>query len=565
MVKELRQKRVIEKAKRLLWQSRLFTVPKKDSDKERLILDLSNLNSFIHCQPFKMLTLREVKLLLPPNYWTVSIDLKDGYWHIPITPKKRPYLGFCYRGQDWQFRAMPFGLNIAPRAFTKVISHVIRELAQIGVWCLPYLDDLLIIASSKEECLQHTKLALKVLQKLGFIINEKKSRLTPQQAFLWLGIEWDLISHTAQVSSEKVQTLREGLTNIVQTGFCTKRTIQSLQGLANWVGQCDRTFRLILPTTRLILKLYPKSSPEEIIKIPMNLRIRLCRWRTDISLPQRLGSPGPNLTIMTDASKKGWGFEIGHSWFHGVFDDSMKHSINVLELLTVWYALLLISQPAIVIQILCDNITAIRVLQRGGSPFFHLSSLSELIWRRAAQFKWTLQISHIKGQYNVIADMLSRKDPISTEWALSQQDFQQILLLEPHLEVDLFATRFNHKLPTFLSPCPDDLAVGVDALVTSWEKWKYLYMFPPTPLISKVLAKITRTQFVSAILVTPDTPTRPWFMALQLQGTPSMPLQAQLSQIVVDKIVNLPHVKKLRVWKLSGALTKNGSQIAQKQ
>ena len=100
IMKELQQKRVIEKAKLLKWQSRLFTVPKKDTDKERLILDLSILNSFINRPSFKMLTLREVKLLLPQGYWTTSIDFRDGYWHVPISPGKRPYLGFSYRGQD---------------------------------------------------------------------------------------------------------------------------------------------------------------------------------------------------------------------------------------------------------------------------------------------------------------------------------------------------------------------------------------------------------------------------------------------------------------------------------
>ena len=87
-------KRVVEKAKKpIKWQSRLFTVPKKGTDKLRIILDLSHLNKFIQCPTFKMLTLREVKMLLPQHHFTASLDLKDGYWHVPITPKKRPYLG----------------------------------------------------------------------------------------------------------------------------------------------------------------------------------------------------------------------------------------------------------------------------------------------------------------------------------------------------------------------------------------------------------------------------------------------------------------------------------------
>ena len=211
LIEELRRKRVIEKAKRLRWQSRLFTVPKKEPGKDRLILDLSQLNRYIHCPKFKMLTLNQVKLLLPKGYWTVSIDCLDGYWHLPITPGKRPFLGFVYDGQAWQFRALPFGLNVGPRAFTKVVSHVIKQLSLMGVWCLPYLDDLLIIARSKEECIHHMQIALKLLQQLGFLINEKKSRLVPAQAFDWLGVHWNLTTHTAQMLMEKDQQLNSDI------------------------------------------------------------------------------------------------------------------------------------------------------------------------------------------------------------------------------------------------------------------------------------------------------------------------------------------------------------------
>ena len=80
----MRRKRVIEKAKVVRFQSRIFTVPKKDSPEGRMILDLSILNSYIKCQYFKMLTMREVKLLLPRFFWTISIDFREGFWHVYI-------------------------------------------------------------------------------------------------------------------------------------------------------------------------------------------------------------------------------------------------------------------------------------------------------------------------------------------------------------------------------------------------------------------------------------------------------------------------------------------------
>ena len=166
-IKKLYRWKVIEKAKTIKWQSRLFMVPKKDSIEDRLIVDLSALNKFIACPKFKMLTMNQIRLLLPKTFWTASLDLKDGYWHVPVTPKKRPYLGFRYKNQNWQFRALPFGLNVGPRIFTKLIAHIVKVMAARGIWCLPFLNNLLIISSTEEECIQHTEMAITILKAFG--------------------------------------------------------------------------------------------------------------------------------------------------------------------------------------------------------------------------------------------------------------------------------------------------------------------------------------------------------------------------------------------------------------
>ena len=48
--------------------------------------------------------------------------------------------------------------------------------------------------------------------------------------------------------------------------------------------------------------------------------------------------------------------------------------------------------------------------------------------------------------------------------------FHQIYNQWHRPQIDLFATRFNHKLPQFVSPVPDSLAVAVDALTLPWEE-----------------------------------------------------------------------------------------------
>ena len=51
-------------------------------------------------------------------------DLRDAHLHLPIFAPQRKYLRFCVQSQHFQFRALPFGLAIAPRVFTKVMAAV---------------------------------------------------------------------------------------------------------------------------------------------------------------------------------------------------------------------------------------------------------------------------------------------------------------------------------------------------------------------------------------------------------------------------------------------------------
>ena len=186
-----------------------------------------------------MLTLKQVRLQLPPGAWTASLDLKDGFWHLAVSRTFRPYLGFRYRDQNWRFRAMPFGLNIAPLVFTKLIRFTVNKMAEENIWCLPYLDDLLIIAQSEEECQIKLNRTIEILQSLGWIINMEKSRLIPSQTFEWLGIHYDLKQYRVQNTIQQCQKFNTVLRNISVQGWFTKRNLMVIQGIANWLGQVD--------------------------------------------------------------------------------------------------------------------------------------------------------------------------------------------------------------------------------------------------------------------------------------------------------------------------------------
>ena len=111
--------------------------------------------------------------------WLVSVDLKDAYFHIGVGPAHHQYLRFHLLGQSYQFGALPFGLSSAPWVFTKTLAPLMAWLKLMAVPVYPYLDNILIMGESPREIEQLVQATLRVLTRAGFIMNLKKSNLSP--------------------------------------------------------------------------------------------------------------------------------------------------------------------------------------------------------------------------------------------------------------------------------------------------------------------------------------------------------------------------------------------------
>ncbi|XDV20720.1 hypothetical protein PO909_025991 [Leuciscus waleckii] len=166
--------------------SRCFLVPKKDGAL-RPILDLRHLNKALMRRPFKMITTRQILAQIRPGDWFISLDLKDAYFQIQITPRHRPFLRFAFDGREYQYTVLPFGLSLAPRAFTKCMDTPLAPLRRRGMRILNYLDDWLIQAQSETELVSHRTALLSHLENLGLSVNWTKSSLSPRQSISFLG------------------------------------------------------------------------------------------------------------------------------------------------------------------------------------------------------------------------------------------------------------------------------------------------------------------------------------------------------------------------------------------
>ena len=71
--------------------------------------------------------------------------------------------------------------------------------------------------------------------------------------------------------------------------------------------------------------------------------------------------------------------------------------------------------------------------------------------------------------------------------------------------------RPNSRLPQFMSPILESLALAVDSLSQDWQRWS-IYMFPRFPLLNKVDQKLRAIQEAEVILIAHWWPSRPWFL-----------------------------------------------------
>ena len=78
-----------------------------------------------------------------------------------------------------------------------------------------------------------------------------------------------------------------------------------------------------------------------------------------------------------------------------------------------------------VVRLLSDNTSVVFYLNKqGGTRSRRLTTVAERVLRLAESLDVVLQAAHIRGEHNVLADILSRQQTVlRTEWRLGRQTF----------------------------------------------------------------------------------------------------------------------------------------------
>ena len=467
--------------------SRLFLV-QKASGSWRPIIDLSTLNGFITSSRFHMETPRSVLNSIRPGDWMISLDLQDAFLQVPVHHDSRRYLRFVVDGKTFQFRVLCFGLTTAPQVFTRIMAPVSAILHRHGVRMLRYLDDWLILASSKIACIQSRDRLLSVCTELGIQVN-----LTPARA------------------NNLIRLIEEFLSTPSPPASLWRRLLGHLSSLILLVSGGMIRIRLL----QLCLKDQWDFLDDQFqVSWSPLCREDLLWWSREVQLREgvSLSLPAPDISFFSDASGVGWGALVGEHHASGLWLPHQKAlSINMRELLAVQLGLQAFEHllMGMSVALFCDNTTTVAYLRRSGGTFsstLNATAREVLLWAESRCIHLLPQF--IMGSSNVNADALSNQ-VIGSEWTLHQEVVDQLVHKWPAV-IDLFATSLTARLPVYFSPASDPRAAGTDALLQPWDDLQ-AYAFPPIAIIRRVLLKLRSSKNCELTLIAPFWPPRDWF------------------------------------------------------
>lgn len=381
------------------YNSPVVIARKKDSS-PRFCVDFRRLNDLSE----------EVDSPLPLIYETIkdlgsahifsTIDLKSGYWQIPMEESSKRLTAFSVPdGGRYQFRVMPFGLMNAPSTFQRLMQDVLTGL--LRQCCLVYLDDIVVYSRSWDEHLRHLDLVLERLQQHNLVASLEKCQFGRDQVS-YLG---HVITPTGNIP--QTQHLRAITEHKAPE---SKKELQKFLGTCNWLREyIPRFAEVARPLTDLLAKknwFWTEEAQQAFEAV-----------RSAFSQPLKLSRPDPELptVLQTDASQKGLGAVLYQTTAEGerrvisyasakLTETEKKYHSNELECLALVWAIKKY-RPYLEdrhFTLRTDNKALTWLKQASGQKTKYAR------WALLIQsFKFTLE--HCPGRENELPDLLSRE------------------------------------------------------------------------------------------------------------------------------------------------------------
>jgi len=309
----------------------------KKNGKTRLCVDYRKLNKKVIKDRYPLPLIEDQIDALQEAVIFTTLDLKNGFFHVPMGESSRQYTAFVIPTGQYEFRYVPFGLCNSPAIFQRYINTIFRELIDEKI-VLAYMDDLIIPSADLNSGVNNLARVLSVAEEYGLKINwEKCTFLQSRIEFLGYIIE----AGNIYPSEKKTKAVMKfpGPTNV--------KRVQSFLGLTGYFRKFIPNYSLIArPLTNLL-----KSNSEFVFGENERLAFNQLKFALSNKPVLQLYKATLETELHTDASMHGYGAILlqrndKDGLFHPVYYASgktttaeSKYSSYELEVLAIIKAL----------------------------------------------------------------------------------------------------------------------------------------------------------------------------------------------------------------------------------
>ena len=224
------------------WASPLTLVPKKDGS-IRFCVDYRALNAVTRPDAYPLPRIQDIIDSLNGAQVFSTLDLKSGYWQVPMHPDSIEKTAVATHRGLFQFKRMQFGLCNAPATFQRMMNRVILPLRRFA---MVYLDDLVIFSKTEDEHHEHIAAVLQALQDHGLVVKESKCHFGVPEVKL---LGYVVSANGVTADPEKVEAIRD------MAPPSDVKAVRRLLGSANYYRQLIHDYaEIVRPLTELTKK-----------------------------------------------------------------------------------------------------------------------------------------------------------------------------------------------------------------------------------------------------------------------------------------------------------------------
>ena len=409
--------------------SPLLTRPKKDSEKRRIVVNLSfppgaSVNDGItkgwyQGQRFDF-TLPSITDLLRlviqagKGAFLWSVDLERAYRQLRVCPLSVPLLGLYFESSYFLDLAPPFGCRMSAMACARTTGAVAWLLQQQGYKVLVFLDDFIGLADKKNKAEEGYHAIKNLTNRVGLKLSVHKC-VAPTTRITWLGYTVDTVTMTVTIPEQKVLEVIEECRSWVGRTSATRKELKSLFGKLNHLASC------IPPAARFlsrILKAVRSTPPTGRHSLAVDIDKDLIWFiKCASSLNGIMLLPPPTLErweIECDSSLTGGGAFSPEKFFKEEYSEEFVSNTQTIahrEALNLMHAFKYLApqNPSRFIIVLnTDNQNTQAVLSSGTGRDSILTACARQLWLLAASLSCNVLIKYKPGSTLVLADALSR-------------------------------------------------------------------------------------------------------------------------------------------------------------